>query len=111
MERNTEPEYRVMYGERPFTLGLIENALKDFKFKQTRMKHLFQYAVILHEYEQKEATSSMPASKVYKDSKLIIEPKYVLADSEKSLIFKITREIPEEYATDPENVEIKIRNF
>ena len=66
------------------------------------MKTLFQYAVILHEND-KEGN--------YKDSKLIIQPTVALAKSEKDLVFKITREIPEEFASDPDNVQIVIRNF
>ena len=66
------------------------------------MKQLFQYAVILHERDK---------DGVYVDSKIIIEPTTVLAKSEKDLVFKITREIPEEYAEDPDNVQILVRNF
>ena len=66
------------------------------------MKQLFQYAVILHEYD-KEGN--------YVDSKIIVEPKTALAKSEKDLVFKITREIPEEFAEDPDNVQILVRNF
>jgi len=66
------------------------------------MKHLFQYAVILHEYD-KEGN--------YQDSKIIVDPKTALAKSEKDLVFKITREIPEEFAEDPDNVQILVRNF
>lgn len=74
------------------------------------MKRLFQYAVILHEYEKPTGTETIK-SPVYKDSKVIIEPKIVLAKSEKDLVFKITREIPEEFAQEPDNVEIVIRPF
>jgi hypothetical protein len=66
------------------------------------MKQLFQYAVILHERDKEET---------YIDSKIIIEPITVLAKSEKDLLFKITRQIPEEYVTNPDNVQIVIRNF
>jgi hypothetical protein len=66
------------------------------------MKNLFQYAVILHEND-KDGN--------YVDSKIIIEPTTVLAKSEKDLVFKITREIPEEHAANPDNVQIVIRNF
>lgn len=66
------------------------------------MKTLFQYAVILHEYD-KEGN--------YVDSKLIVEPKIALAKSEKDLVFKITREIPEEFVENPDNVQILVRNF
>ena len=70
------------------------------------MKQLFQYTVLVHEYEQKEN-----GNKVYKDTKMISEPKFELAKSEKDLLFKITREIPEQYASDPDNIQIIIRNF
>lgn len=68
-------------------------------------KQLFQYSVLLHEYEEKDG------NKVYKDSKIIVEPKYVLAKSEKDVLFKVTREVPEEFSSDPDNIEILIRNF
>lgn len=70
------------------------------------MKKLFQYAVVFHKYETTET-----GVKTYKDSELIIEPKYTLAESEKEVIFKATREIDEEYVKAPDNVEILIRNF
>lgn len=66
------------------------------------MKQLFQYAVILHDRDKEG---------VYVDSKVIIEPTTALSKSEKDLVFKITREIPEEYAENPDNVQIVIRNF
>lgn len=70
------------------------------------MKQLFQYAVLLHIYEESEKKG-----KVYKDTKIVIAPKIELAASEKELVFKITREIPEEYASDPDNIQIIVRNF
>jgi len=66
------------------------------------MKQLFQYAVLVHTYDKDGS---------YVDSKIIIEPTSAVAKSEKDLIFKITREIPEEYAKDPDNVQILVRNF
>lgn len=66
------------------------------------MKQLFQYAVLVHSYDKDSN---------YVDSKIIIEPTSAVAKSEKDLIFKITREIPEEYAKDPDNVQILVRNF
>lgn len=66
------------------------------------MKSLFQYAAILHMYN---------AEGVYVDSKIIIEPTTKLAKSEKELLFAITREIPEEYTDNPDNIQIVIRNF
>ncbi len=65
------------------------------------MKHLFQYAVILHKY----------VDKTYVDSEVIIEPTTRLAKSEKDLLFAVTREIPEEHAKDPDNIQILVRNF
>ena len=69
------------------------------------MKNLYQYAVLVHKYEDRDN------KKIYIDSELIIEPRTALAKSEKDLIFKVTREIPEEYAIDPDNVQILVRNF
>lgn len=66
------------------------------------MKQLFQYVVLLHETDKDGE---------YVDSKIIIEPTFALAKSEKDLVFKITREIPDEFAKDPDNVQIIIRNF
>lgn len=66
------------------------------------MKTLFQYAVIFHEADKDGD---------YLDSKVIIEPKFALAKSEKDLVFKITREIPDEYAESADNVQIIVRNF
>ena len=65
------------------------------------MKQLFQYAVVLHKY----------TDKVYVDSEIIIQPTTRLAKSEKELLFAITREIPEEHAKDPDNIQILVRNF
>jgi len=67
---------------------------------------LFQYTVIAHQYVINDKQV-----REYKDSVIVIEPKYVLAKSEKEVIFKVTREIPDNFAKDPDNVEILIRNF
>ena len=68
-------------------------------------KRLFQYAVILHSYDE---TSE---AKIYKDSELIIQPTVILAKDDKEVLFKVTRLIPEDKASNPDNVEIVIRNF
>ena len=65
------------------------------------MKYLFQYAVILHKYD----------GKAYVDSEIIVGPTVRLAKSEKDLLFSVTREIPEEHAKDPDNIQIIVRNF
>lgn len=92
-----------------------EDAPVDYRFiyddsvtetEQEMKKKLFRYYVLLHEFDKKE-----DGSKIYRDSKLVIEPKNVLALTEKEVVFKVTREIPEEYATEPDNVEIVIGNF
>ena len=75
------------------------------KQKQKQMKKLFQYTVLFHEYETTDK------GKTYKDSKIISEPKFVLATSEKEVVFKATREVDEKYAADSDNVQILIRNF
>ena len=69
------------------------------------MKKLFQVAVILHKYEETDK------GRVYKDSQIIVEPKFELAKTENEVVFKMTREIPEEFTSNPEDVQIIIRNF
>jgi len=69
------------------------------------MKKLFTYAVLLHMYEDTEK------GRVYKDSKVILEPKNILAKDEKEVLFKATREISDEFTSNPEDVEILVRNF
>lgn len=68
-------------------------------------KRLFQYAVIFHTYEETET------GRKYVDSEIVIQPSVALAASEGDLLFKITREIPEKFAANPNDVEISIRNF
>lgn len=70
------------------------------------MKQLYQYAVIYHKYGFNEE-----GIKVYTDSELIIEPKYVLANDEKEVIFKATKHIGQYYAQSPDSVEIVIKKF
>lgn len=72
-------------------------------------KRPYQYMVIVHEYE--EDKTNPKGGPIYKDSKVIIDLKTVMAKSEKELVFKITREIPEQHAGEPDNVEIIIRPF
>lgn len=70
------------------------------------MKQLYQYAAIFHKYDFNEE-----GIKVYKDSELVIEPKYVLANDEKEVIFKATKHVGEYYAHSPDSVEIVIKKF
>lgn len=71
---------------------------------------LFQYAVILH----KKRDNKNDAAKITEeidDSQLIIEPKWVLAKDSKSVAFTATRAIDEKYTSDPDMIEIQVRNF
>lgn len=70
------------------------------------MKQLYQYAAIFHKYDFNEE-----GIKVYKDSELIIEPKYVVANDEKEVIFKATKHVGENYAQSPDSIEIVIKKF
>ncbi len=70
------------------------------------MKQLFQYAVLLDEF-----TTNEKGEKVYKDTRVIIEPKNILAKETKEVLFKVTREIKEEDAKDPDNVRIVVKGF
>ncbi len=74
-------------------------------------KKLFQYTVILHKYSTVNQTGSTSNIKEYSDSEIIIQPTFILAKSEKDVVFKVTRNIPSEFAEDPDNIEILIRNF
>ncbi len=66
------------------------------------MKQLFEYVVLFHEYDEDNE---------YKDSKIIIEKTTILAKSERDVVFKVTRLIPEEFTENPDHVQILIRNF
>jgi hypothetical protein len=65
-------------------------------------KKLFEYAVLFHEKDEKGKVTN---------TKIIIEPKTELAEKESDLVFKITREIPENYASTPDNIEIFVKPF
>lgn len=69
------------------------------------MKKLFEYVVVLHEYE------TINNTKVYKDSEIVLGPSIMLANNEGDVIFKATRDIESRYASDPNNLEIIVRNF
>lgn len=69
------------------------------------MKRMFQYCVLQHIYEVTDG------KRVYKDTKVITDVSTILEKDEKSAVFKITRQIPEEAAQNPEDVEIRIRDF
>lgn len=66
---------------------------------------LWQYTVILHKSTTKDG------KEIFEGAEMVLEPKYILAKNEKEVIFKATREIPENKTTNPENVEILVRPF
>jgi hypothetical protein len=70
------------------------------------MKKLYQYVAIYHKYDFNEE-----GTKVYTDSELLIEPKYILANDEKEVIFKATKHVGEYSAQSPDSVEIIIKKF
>ena len=102
---------RIRYKPEDFKINLMTEALSDYLKEKEKMskKRPFQYMVLLHQFEKDEA--NLKGGPVYKDSVVIIDLKTVMARSEKELVFKITREIPEEHAGEPDNVEIIIRPF
>ena len=65
-------------------------------------KSLFEYAVLKHTKDEKGEITG---------TEMIISPTTILGKSEQDIVFKVTREIPEKHAEDPDNVEILIRNF
>lgn len=73
-------------------------------------KRLFTYAVILHT-KKKTDDGALTKQPEEFESTLIIEPTNILAKNEKDVVFKVTRLIPEEHASDSDNVEILIRPF
>jgi len=103
----------VFYGnDYSLSLDTIKDAVEAYlenKKEPMEKKKVFQYMVLLHEHE--EDKTNPKGGQVYKDSKVIIDLKTVMAKSEKELVFKITREIPEQFATEPDNVQIMIRPF
>ena len=66
---------------------------------------LYQYAVVLRPTKEEEEKEKMSAKLLMWSS----EP--VLAKDEKQLVFKLTREIPEQYADKYEQIEIIVRPF
>lgn len=69
------------------------------------MKRLFEYAILYHEYTEEGNV------KTFKETHLVQGIKSILATTEKEVVFKATREVDEKYASDPDNVQILVRNF
>jgi len=66
---------------------------------------LFEYAVVLH--KEKEGGKQGE----YESAEIVISPTLVLAKDDKEVAFKATRQIKDEHAKNPDNIEILIRNF
>lgn len=80
--------------------------LRINKNKTMDKQRLFQYAVILHNYKTDDK-----GVKTYVGAELIVEPTMIMAKNDKEVAFKATRQIPEDKASDPDNVEILVRPF
>lgn len=68
-------------------------------------KRLFQFAVLFHEKVEKENNKEEIKSKV------IIEPKTILATDDKVALLQIAKQIPDEYQEKLQDVEILLRPF
>jgi len=91
----------VPYNKDTFNLDYLKSK------KMSDKQRLFQYAVILHKYTQTETNNG----KMYDGAEIIVDPTFVMAASEKEVVFKATRKVPEDKAGDPDNVEIIVRPF
>ena len=65
-------------------------------------KSLYEYAVLKHTTDKEGKITG---------TEIIIEPTFTLGKNEQDVAFKVTREIPEEHAKDPDNIEIILRAF
>lgn len=68
---------------------------------------LFEYAILFNPKEQKDAAGNDTTQ----PTRLLVEPTFALATSEKELAMKAARAIPEEFANKLEQVEIVVRPF
>lgn len=65
-------------------------------------KSVFEYVVLYHTKNEKGEVT---------ETTIILNKQICLAKNDQAVAFKVTREIPEKYAEDPDNVEIIIRPF
>lgn len=68
-------------------------------------KNLFDYVILFDKYE------TVDGKKTFVDTIVLKERTSVLAKNDKEVAFKATREVPEDYVSDSENVRIIIRPF
>jgi hypothetical protein len=66
-------------------------------------QQLFQYAVIWHPTKEQHEAG--------KKSKLLVEPKTILSQSKDSAFVLASREIPEQYLDELDQVEVVLRPF
>jgi hypothetical protein len=66
---------------------------------------LFQYAAILHKKEVKDG------KEVFVGGEVLIPLTCELAKTDREILFKVIRQIPEDKSAEPDNVEILIRGF
>lgn len=64
---------------------------------------LFQYAVILHPTKEKSEKGNK--------SKLLVEPKVVLGNDEKSVGMQAVKAIPSEYDDKLDQIEVVVKSF
>src|SRR5581483_862857 len=97
----------LKYNSPEFRAEVLSVAISNYLKANTMSDklRLFQYAAILH------VKSTDDKGKVEWGAELILDPKTVLAKTEREVVFKATREIPEDKASDPDNVEIIVRPF
>jgi hypothetical protein len=67
-------------------------------------KKLFGYAII---DQGKKAEKDIPAQ----PAKVLVPPTYILADNEKEVVILAGRQIPEEYLSKMEQIDIAVRPF
>ena len=65
---------------------------------------LFQYAILWHPTEKQVKDES-------KKSKVLVEPKTILANDQNSALMAAAMEIPSDYKNELEQIEIAIRPF
>lgn len=71
------------------------------------MSKLFEYAILYHPKVVKDANGNETQG----PDKLLVQPTHVLATSEKEVAMRAAREIPEEYLTKLDEVEVCVRPF
>jgi hypothetical protein len=69
-----------------------------------KKSQLFQYAIIWHPTEKQSKDDSLK-------SKVLVDPKMILAESQSSALMAASMEIPTEYKDQLDQIEILIRPF